>query len=379
MTRGTQTYSIRCLPSDFPHYTSSVVSKPQVRGYLVTPGGGDGLPDSNYVVAFDDNGVPVWWYQDSSRPINASFFGANAIGWWTGGTACGGGCGSGTFRIRNLSGAVRNSIGRPNAGTGLDLHDFQALPNGDYLGIQYGNATADLSSWGLSASAGIANADAIELNPAGQIVWSWSAAAHIDVASENVNWRANYPDVFHMNSVQVFGNQLIISFRHLDAVYDINRQTGAINWKLGGTSTPQSLAVIGNTYPSVFSGQHDARLLSDGTVTVHDNASQESGVSARAVRFQIDPVARTATVLESVTDPMFPTPAYCCGSANKLPGGDWLVSWGYGNYVAELTPQGTDVASINFWPYTSYRAAPVLASITALDNGMDARFAPVHL
>ncbi len=271
VSNASHSYTIRCLPADFTRYQATVEGKPQAFGYLVTLG--------DYVVSFDNHGVPVWWYEDTSPIYNATFYGPGQIGWWTG--AQYGGYTNGVYTIRNLDGTVKAVVSNPDTSLGLNIHDFQILPNGDYLSMEVTTtATTDLSSWGLSSSAPVWDPVLVEINPAGQIVWSWDALGHIDVAAENVNWRNEYPDVFHMNAWQEYGNQIIVSFRHLDAVFDINKTTGNIIWKLGGTPTAQSLTVVGNTYPQVFSGQHDARRLSDGSITVFDDASLESGVAA---------------------------------------------------------------------------------------------------
>ncbi len=370
-------YTIRCLPADFPSYRSLIGGAPQAHGYLVGLTPTTASPHTYYVVAFDNHGVPVWWYDNPSAPINAAFYGADQIGWWLADPNAG--FDEGTYTIRDLDGNVKVAVGNPSAGTGLDLHDFQVLPNGDYLGIQYVSATLDLSSWGLSTTQPILNCQIVELNPQGQIVWSWSTIAHIDVATENANWHSAVPDVIHMNSIQEVGNQLIMSARELDAVYDINMTTGNINWKVGGTPTPQSLTVVGNTYPQVFSGQHDARYTSGGMLTVHDNATQETSNSVRALRFQIDSSTHTATVEESVTDANHPGPSVCCGSVDKLSTGDWVIYWGQSNYVTEFTPLGSPVIQIKFHGYDTYRAAVVPTSDAALSRGMDAQYPPLKL
>ncbi len=374
---GGHAYTIRCLPGDFPSYHSVVDGTPQAHGYLVGLAPTTASHRTYYVVAFDNHGVPVWWYDNPSSPINATFYGTDQIGWWL--ADPGAGFDQGTYTIRDLTGAVKTTVGNPSAGTGLDLHDFQALPNGDYLGIQYVNATLDLSSWGLSTTQPILNCQIVELNPQGQVVWSWSTIAHIDVAAENANWHSSVPDVIHMNSVQELGNQIIMSARQLDAVYDINMTTGNIIWKVGGTPTPQSLTVVGNTYPQVFSGQHDARYKSGGMLTVHDNASQETSNSVRALRFQIDTSTHTATIEESVTDANHPGPSPCCGSVDKLSSGNWVVYWGQSNYVTELTPSGSPVIQIIFPGYDTYRVAAVPTSGEALSQGMDAQYPPLKL
>ncbi len=370
-------YTIRCLPGDFPSYRSVVDGTPQAHGYLVGLTPTTAKFNAHYVVAFDNHGVPVWWYDNPSDPINAAFYGQDQIGWWL--EPPGAGFDEGTYTIRDLNGNVKVAVGNPSAGTGLDLHDFQVLPNGDYLGIQYVNATLDLSSWGLSTTQPILNCQIVELNPQGQLVWSWSTVAHIDVATENANWHSEVPDVIHMNSIQEVGNQIIMSARELDAVYDINMTTGNIIWKLGGTPTPQSLTVVGNTYPQVFSGQHDARRLADGSITVHDNATQETGHASRALRFQIDTATNTATIVEDVTDANHPGPSPCCGSVDKFRLGNWVIYWGASNYVTELTPSGSPVIQINFAPYDTYRVGVVPTSDEALSRGMDARYPPLKL
>jgi hypothetical protein len=93
------------------------------------------------------------------------------------------------------------------------------------------------------------------------------------------------------------------------------------------------------------------------------------------VRYRLDTVARTATLLEEVTDSRVPS-SFCCGSARRLPGGDWVMSWGSDPLITELTAVGAPVLTIelskgNF----SYRADPVLPgglSRDALHSGMDA-------
>jgi hypothetical protein len=181
-------------------------------------------------------------------------------------------------------------------------------------------------------------------------------------------------DLVHVNSVEPDGDSVLISMRQTDSIYKVSRRTGAIEWKLGGTHTPESLALTNVDDPEhVITGQHDARLLPDGTLTVHDNRTL-SGHYPRAVRFSIDEMARTATLVEEVADP---STGYsnCCGSARKLPGGDWVTSWGSTGVVEELTPGGRGVFALHFKGSDSYRAFPIppgKLSLRALRHGMDA-------
>jgi hypothetical protein len=371
---GTSSYFVRCLPSDFPDYSAVRNGTSQVRGLLVTPTINFSGPSGHYVVAFDAQGVPVWWYQDqNTTPGDAKFLDQSTVGWSSGGS----------FKFYSLNGVLEKTF---TAGGGtLDPHDFQVLPNGNYLGIVYvPHDNVDLSSWGLSSQAQITDNQIVELDPNSNIVWSWSVADHIDIADENVNWHAQFPDVIHMNSIQYVGNnQILFSARHLDALYDIDMLTGSVIWKLGGTKTPESLAIAGDKYATtgatgaLFSGQHDARL-SGLSLTVQDNGTQLSR-PVRALRFTINPTTGTAIEKESVTDQQFFSSALCCGGVDKLGAGHWLTSWGTSTYAAELTPTGSHVLTISYAPYSSYRVAPIIPTISALRNGMDAMVAPLRL
>ena len=378
ITNGGTSYYIRCLPSDFPNYTAAVTGPPQqANGYLLTI--------TPYSIVFDTDGVPVWWYKDASAfsPLDAKFFGPTTIGWAEGI--------AGRYVLRGLDGSLQTIVG--GGAVLVDFHDLQLLPNGNYLGIM--NVTrncptdptqcVDLSSWGLSSQATISDAVIVELNPANQIVWQWSVADHIDVAAANVNWHDQFPDVIHMNSILSDGNGgIIFSARHLDAVYRIDMATGALTWKLGGSPEPESLNVVGDQYVDaggqLFSGQHYARLAPDGSLTVSDNGTRANR-APRAVRFAIDTLTNTATEAEQITDPRA-TFANCCGSAEKLAGGDWVISWGYNEFMTELNPQGVPQLTITYpgggiFPNFSYREADVPASVAALRQGMDAMVAPL--
>ena len=187
-----------------------------------------------------------------------------------------------------------------------------------------------------------------------------------------------------MNSIQYFGDhEILFSARHFDAVYDIDMRTGGILWKLGGTPTPRSLTAVHDPYagvnpPGLFSGQHDARIVAGGGLTLQDNGTRQAR-PIRALRFSIDIKSRTATELEQLTDARSNGPGLCCGGVDRLPGNDWLVSWGAANYVSELTPRGAPVLTISFPPFFSYRVAPVPTTIAALRHGMDAMVPPLRL
>jgi hypothetical protein len=365
ISAGGSTYHVRCLPSDFPAYSASVSGHPEANGYLVTVG--------YYAIVFDADGVPVWWYKqtDGKRPSDAKFLDPATVAWSDGGS----------YVVRGLDGSLEATVG--GGDVVLDSHDFQRMPNGDYLGIRYvttdcpavPSQCVDLSSWGQSSTASITDCLIVELNPAGQVVWQWDTAEHVDVATEDTNWRSLFPDVIHMNAIEYDGNGgIIFSARHLDAVYRIDMATGNITWKLGGTTTPQSLTVAGDSEAQLFSGQHDPRLLPDGSLTVHDNGSQAAR-PPRALRFTIDAGTKTATEIEDVSDARVAHSGFV-GSVEKLPGGDWVADWGGSDFTTELDEQGQPQLTITYPGMFSYRDADVPASIDSLRSHMDAMVAP---
>ena len=50
--------------------------------------------------------------------------------------------------------------------------------------------------------------------------------------------------------------------------------------------------------------------------------------------------------VKQITDPRV-TSSGCCGSARKLPGGDWVISWGANPLITEVTPAGKLVFTLD--------------------------------
>ena len=174
-------------------------------------------------------------------------------------------------------------------------------------------------------------------------------------------------DIVHWNSIEPDGNSVIASFRHLDAVYKIRKSTGSIVWKLGGTTTPKSLTVEA-TRSLHFGGQHDARLLSDGTLTVFDNRTGLDDPKPRAVRYPIDQQAGTAT-LASVDQRSRRPGLVLLRLGPRPPDQDWLIDWGQAsNADRRLHADGERTFLLTADAGFSYKAEPVPEeAVTASD------------
>jgi hypothetical protein len=378
-----QTYSVRCLPPDFPGYSAQLFGQPQAAYYVLTPGSSLTGPGPPYVVLFDSDGVPVWWYrQPDGTPINASLLSNGDLAWFVeaGVPETLGYPGAVHLEEHELNGALVRTL--QTVSTPTDFHEGYELPNGDFLITSYALRTGvDLTSLGFSASSSVLDGTFQEIRPDGSLAYSWSSVGNV-APTENVNWRAvwlTYPgssspvwDMQHINSVEPDGDGFLISMRQTDAIYLVRASDGAIEWKLGGTPTPQSLTITNG--PISFSGQHDARVLPDGTISVHDNGTIAGG-PPRVLRFSVNTTNRTATLIQTITDPTVTTSA-CCGSARMLPGGDWVINWGGTQVTDELSSDGSPVLRLTLAaPYFSYRTIPILPgqlSLSALESGMDA-------
>jgi hypothetical protein len=376
--RRQETHHVRCLPSDFPSWTFEKHAETRQQWYMVTPG-------DSYAVMFDGDGVPVWWFRDPTGPQDFKLLPDGSLAWATGHPGF-----SDRYETRDFDGNLLTTI--RTVGNELDPHDLQLLPGGNFMAMTYRPRSegTDLSGYGYGGPTDglVYDAELQELTPDGDLVWAWNSAEHVGLEESGhwwndyiLNYGAAYGkyDVVHINSVDVSGDLVVISLRHTDGVYGIDRSTGEILWKLGGTPTPESLEVIGDPLgQDVLGGQHDARILADGTVTLHENGAARAR-SPRAVRFEINEIDRTATLLESLQDPAVPA-ALCCGSARRSPDGSWVVAWGGpgGGFhpVSEYSADRERTFTLSFPGVFTYRVHPVArgrVDVETLRRGMDAQ------
>lgn len=366
--QSSTTYYVRCLPTDFPGFSAQRSGTPQAAFYVTAPTlGGPGSP---YVAIFDNHGAPVWWAKSPAQPVDATFLPDGNIAWAQFGAQI-----PGDFGERTLSGSLVRTI--HGQGGVTNFHDLQQVPGGDYLIAQTVHRQVDTTPCGGSSSQDVVAHDIQQVHPDNSLVWHWDTAAHIPASEVDPLWydQCRGGDPYHWNAVERDGGSVLVSYRHLNAIYKVDIASGDIVWKLGGTPTAKSLTIVGDP-DNGFSGQHDVRALGDGTITLHDNESRRS-FSPRAVRYRIDEGARTATLVEQVSHPDVPSSG-CCGSARRLPGGDWVMGWGADPVVTEQTAAGETRFKLTFANGVfSYRTQPLTSSavgIGALRAGMNSQF-----
>ncbi|HKP89787.1 MAG TPA: arylsulfotransferase family protein, partial [Thermoleophilaceae bacterium] len=374
---GTRRYRIRCLPEDFPNWRTHRYGTPQAGWYLVTPNKSEG---AGYAAIFDSHGVPVWWIRRTPAPFAADLLpNGNLV--WTNYVALS--PVSDRFVEWTLAGRRKRSFG--TVGPSTNQHDFQLLPNGNALMLTYpARDHVDLRAFGGPADATVLDGEIQEVDPTGKLVWRWSSRDHVKLAEAD-RWIRNqiaHPvirkfdgtpvyDLVHINALEPNGSRLLFSARYLDAAYAIDRRSGAIRWKLGGTRTPRSLTIADDPLAKVdFGGPHDVRQPRPGLVTIYDNGALRDR-DPRALAFRLDLAGRRAELVRDVRFPRVGR-SVCCGSARLLPERNWVVSWGNTPWVTEQTWGGEPVLAIEFRPaddeLASYRAVPVMPGTLTRDR-----------
>jgi hypothetical protein len=368
-------YYVRCLPNDFPEFTFTRSGPVSPRFFSAER---DFVPAyQHYGMIFDNHGVPIWWVHARTHATRVRADGT--VLWFDRATK--------RWELHRLDGSLIRTLAP--VGYMGDPHDLRLLGNGNHLvGAAVRQEHVDTSAHGGSSDATVINAELQEVSADSQLVWSWNSKDHVALAETGRHWPwamrlpSGY-DIAHWNSVEAAGGSVIASFRHFDAVYKIRKDTGEIVWKLGGTTTPESLEVRNDPRTQPLGAQHDARLLGDGTVSVFDNRTNLRHRMPRAARFRIDEAAGTATHLGSITDPDVPV-SLCCGSARRLGNGQWLIAWGKDGtgrntgLIGGYRANGERTFLLGFDKGFSHRAEPVPSgalSAADLRQAMDAMVA----
>ncbi len=270
--------------------------------------------------------------------------------WWQGYIELGHGVGE--YVIADSS---YRTVRRVQAGNRLkaDLHEFLITPQGTALYTSYVVRKADLSSVGGPRNGTIQDAIFQEQDLAtGKILLEWRSLDHI--ALEESHWpveRADW-DYFHLNSIDVDHDEnLLISARNTNALYKLDRRTGAIIWRLGGRRS--DFAVDPG---AAFAWQHDARRRADGTISVFDNgASPAVEPRSRGLILDVDEQAMTARLASQYTHR--DVRASSQGNVQLLPGGNVFVGWGEVPRISEFHREGQLVFdAILGKDYECYRA-----------------------
>jgi hypothetical protein len=368
------------LPADFPSWRFEPLRPaPPVLFVVSFSNPADQRP---WVIVFDTEGVPRWWYNPDTRALWGQVLGNGNLVW---ARSFGDGYGLDprmAHEVRTESGKLVRLVS--TKGSIVDGHEYRELPNGNVLLDTYVPETADLRRFGGPKRAAIASAEVQEVDPAGKVVWSWNSRGHIALRETGRWWRnvLSNPrrrlhreifDPVHINSIEPRGgDEVVISTRHTDAVYGIDRSSGEIAWKLGGTPTGKSLQVTGDPATKLLGGQHDARIDRRGRLTIFDNGKDRPR-RPRVVFYRLDLEQGKAIYRGQLNDPEVKR-SHCCGSARETSDGGWLVSWGDNPLVTGFDRKGRIAFRLHLAAST-FRAVPAptgATSVAQLQRGMAA-------
>lgn len=172
-----------------------------------------------------------------------------------------------------------------------------------------------------------------EFDRFGRKTFEWKSLDHLSPleATPDVDLTAKRIDYIHLNSIsEDTDRNFLISCRNLDQVIKINRTTGEIIWRLGGSAASASDFVFVNDDNSGFHGfshQHSVQRAQNGDILLFDNGNLRPLPFSRAVAYRLNEELKTATkTWEYISEDM--QMAATMGSVQELPNGNILVGWG---------------------------------------------------
>lgn len=249
-----------------------------------------------------------------------------------------------------------------------DAHEFLTTANGNRLILLSQDTVMDLSNYTFNGNQGLVNENVKgmgvqEFDPQGNLIWEWRSVDHIHPEEfiDNYLYNPTRFDYAHANSIDLdTDGHLLISFRHLDAVYKIDHNTGQVIWRLGGRSSDFTFP----NDPEGFSGQHSARKLPNGRYGLFDNGNQKSQPRhTRVAEYALDTINWTATLEfsydagDSIYAPatgnyQFDQPGYrCIGWGNvRRPEPSASLLDSMGQVISQLHFEDT-IVSYRFWAY----------------------------
>ena len=257
----------------------------------------------------DQNGVPVWYTQVANK--GSSAFNVDAV--VSGAISFVPSPAAKPYEIHHLAPLVTTYLAHL-----ADEHELQVLPSGNVLtlgsaletGVDLTGYNVPLPDGGVEAlgpNGFIHGCDIEETAPDGGVVWQWTGTDHLDSVVD-----CTYPqlipsapspdggavaDPFHCNSIDVdpANGNLLVSARDMDSIFYVDKLTGKILWKMGGSPYTKDKAVyVAMTDP--FHRQHDARFQPSwvstcsggkGQISVFDDETDLPG-PARGVVYDVD-------------------------------------------------------------------------------------------
>ncbi len=230
-------------------------------------------------------------------------------------------------------------------------HDLQLAPNGNVVYLAWDLVATEGAKMFKGGIAGSEHSDGgvyedllREVNRDGKIVWEWRVSEALDLDKYPLRYNHERHEYAHANTchVQQDGN-VLVSFRELDLLILVNRQTGKIDWEMADPS---------------WGGQHDCQRLPNGNILLFANGSEQPTPEKSRI-LEIDP-ASGEIVWKYQGIPYSTFFSARISGTQRLANGNTFIIEGHQGRMFEVTPAGEIV-----WEYISpfYNDNPPLGSV----------------
>ncbi|MFC1888314.1 aryl-sulfate sulfotransferase, partial [Thermodesulfobacteriota bacterium] len=254
----------------------------------------------------------------------------------------------------------------------IDNHDIILLPDGGKIFLGRSSHTIDMGAYGGPADALVLSNFIRRTDPDESISFTWDYIDAFPLTDSNAELDDPIIDWVHANSIDLDddGNYLISS-RSFSEVTKVDADDGSVIWRLGGKGNQFSL--IGDDLGR-FSLQHAAVNLGGGRILLFDNGAAHTPHQSRAVEYQLDTDAMTATLVwEYRNNPIIYSPAL--SNAQRLPNGNTLINFGNPLLgkprLIEVDPGGEPLWDLTVpfaWSYRSYKIGTLYFGVEAVSD-----------
>lgn len=260
----------------------------------------------------------------------------------------------------------------PGNGYNADLHELKITPRNTALVQALRGVRWDATAQGGSPGTKVLDNVIQEIDvKTGAVLFEWHSLGNVnlDASVDPLPSDGRPYDYFHANSVDDDGDSLLVSARHPNTVYRIDRNTARIRWRLRGDDAKPETNDFRMGPGTSFGYQHDARRLADGSISIFDNGSHvgdedqpdlptvNADSSAMVLRLGRQDGERTATLVRRDTHPERLV-SDTQGSAQVLGDANMLAGWGSVARATEFDARGDVAFDVTFdeAELSSYRA-----------------------
>ncbi len=208
-----------------------------------------------------------------------------------------------------------------------DIHELRILPNGHALLLGVNEEIVDMSQFvpGGDTAAVVVGSIIQELDTSKTVVFQWRSWDHYNITDAvGVDFTWHMIDYVHGNALDVdTDGNILFSSRMQNEITKIDRETGAIIWRLGGNNN--QFRFVNDSIG--FSYQHAVRRIANGDITLLDNGNLHVPAFSRAVEYALDTSQMTATLVWQYrnTPDIFDQ---AMGFVQRMENGNTLIGWG---------------------------------------------------